>query len=99
MDWPDMETDMETEIGKYRETDHYITTSVPGEQVTLMADNWYVVHHTSIRNDYWWAVRHQCPDGRIFGMAFRPGTTMCNGCNVSLPIEIEGFINLMEWER
>ncbi len=95
MDW----ADMETEMGKYRESECYITTSVPGEQVTPMGDDWYVVHHTSIPNDYWWAVRHQCHDGQVYGMAFHAGHTYCNGCKVPLPKEIEGFINLLEWER
>ena len=84
---------------RYRDPENYITESVPNEQVTPMCDDWYVVHHTSIPNDHWWAVRDQCPDGQIFGMAFHPGRTTCNGCKTPLPIEIEGFINLIEWKR
>ena len=86
-------------MGKYREAEHYITTSVPGEQVTPMGDNWYVVHHTSIPNNHWWAVRHQCHDGQIFGMPFHPLSTHCGGCKLPLPIAIEGFIQLLEWKR
>lgn len=82
-----------------RTTGVYILEDVPGEQVTPMGGDWYVVHHTGIPNDHWWAVRHQCDDGEIYGMAFRAGNTHCNGCQVTLPIEIEGFINLMEWKR
>ena len=86
-------------MGKYREFEKYITTSVPGEQVTPMGDDWYVVHHTSLRKYPWWAVRHQCPDGLIYGMPFQPGSTICEGCKLPLPEAIEGFIHLMEWER
>ena len=89
-------------MGRYREAEHYITTSVPGEQVTPMGDNWYVVHHTGIPNNHWWAVRHQCEDDEhIYGMvlAFPPGHTHCHGCKISLPKEIEGFIHLIEWKR
>lgn len=84
-----------------RDPGTYSLKSEPDEQVTPMGDSgWYVVHHTSIPNDYWWAVRHQCPDGMVYGMAFRPGQpTYCNGCKISLPKEIEGFIHLIEWRR
>ena len=80
-----------------RAPEQYTLTSEPNEQLTPMGDDWYVVYHTSIPNDHWWAVRHQCPNGQVRGMAWHPGKTTCTGCKVVLPSEIEGFIIMMEW--
>lgn len=86
-------------MAEVRGPEKYTLKSETNEQLTPMGDDWYVVHHTAIPNDPWWAVRHQCPDGQVYGMAFKPGNTHCNGCKVALPKEIEGFIHLLEWKR
>ena len=75
------------------------TKSYPGEQVTPLDDRWSVVYHTEFKNDPWWAVRHLCDDGEKWGMAWVSNKTVCNGCAVTLPSEIEGLLQMMEWKR
>ena len=77
----------------------YTVVSGPYEQVTPMGDGWHVVHHTEQQEHPWWAVRHECDDGEIWGMSMRSINTYCTGCRAPIPIELDGFIALMEWER
>ncbi|KKL26053.1 hypothetical protein LCGC14_2399170, partial [marine sediment metagenome] len=73
---------------KNRQDGVYTLVDDEGEQVTPMSDGWYLVHHTEIPNEPWWAVRHQCNDEQIYGMAFRDGNATCTGCKLSCPPEI-----------
>ncbi len=83
---------------KNRSLDQYTLEDDEGEQVTPMSDGWYLVHHTEVEGDHWWAVRHQCPDGLVYGMAHRQEVTViCNGCKVSCPPEIGGLIKILDW--
>ena len=77
----------------------YLLYSTKDQQVTPIDDGWLLVHHTEVKSDTWWAIRHKCDDGTVHGMAFITKKTRCHGCHEQLPSEIEGFITLLQWER
>lgn len=80
--------------------ERYTLNAAPGEQITPMADNWYLVHHTEVPTDHWWAVRHKCDNGDVYGMAYHSGKhTECKGCKKPCPSEMGGFISMLEWQR